>query len=260
MINRFARRMAPLAALALAAVLPACNGAGVEINGKKGVPLAELDKSGAAPTELVLSSGDTVILSEGETFDLAVEGPDTDSLRFVRDAEVIGITREEGWKGNSQATIRITMPPPAEVVIAGSGTVKAQSLASTAAVNIGGSGTVEFVTVAADSLDINIGGSGTIKGAGTAKTLTVNIGGSGNVDLAALKADTAAVSIGGAGDVAFASDGTVEANIAGAGDVKVTGSAKCTVNAFGSGTLTCAPAAAATPAAPQALPAEEPAE
>lgn len=254
-------RMAPLTVLALSAALAGCDGSDIEINGQKGVPLAEVEIAGPPPSELVLSSGDTVILTEGDTFAIKVEGSDIESLRFVRDSEVIGITRADGWNGKSAATIRITMPPPAEVVIAGSGTVKAQSLAPTSEINIGGSGAVEFASVSAEKLAINIGGSGSVKGAGSAKALEVAIGGSGNIDLAGLKADTAEVSIGGAGDVAFASDGTVEANIAGAGDVKVTGSAKCTVNAFGSGTLSCnpAPAVAASPA-PAALPAEGAAE
>lgn len=258
MINHFLKRMAPLAVLALGTALAGCDGADIEINGKKGVPLAELEKGGAAPTEIVLSSGDTVVLTEGDTFALTVEGADTDSLRFVRDDEVIGVTREKGWDGESSAVIRITMRPPSEVVIAGSGTVKAQSLASTASINIGGSGAVEFASIAADKLDINIGGNGTITGAGTAKEMNVVIGGSGEINLAGLKADKAEVSIGGSGDIAFASDGTVEATIAGSGDVKVNGSAKCTVNAFGSGTLTCNPSGAAP--AQAALPAEEPAE
>jgi hypothetical protein len=256
---------AALAALALGALLTGCDGADIEINGKKGVPLAEVEIAGAAPTEVVLSSGDTVILTEGTTFALKVEGPDTESLRFVRDDELIGITREADWSGDSNATIRITMPPPKEVVIAGSGTITAQSLAPTANISIGGAGTITFTKVAAEKLGVNIGGSGTVRGTGTAKRLEVNIGGSGDVELAGLKADSAEVSIGGAGDVAFASDGEVEANIAGAGDVKVTGSAKCTVNAFGSGTLTCSPAsttpaALPAPATPAATPAAKPAE
>lgn len=256
MINQFFRRMAPVAALALGAALSGCNGADISINGEKGVPLAELDMSGPAPTELVLSSGDTVILTEGKTFDLSVEGEGSDALRFVRDNEVIGITRENSRDGKGKATIRITMPPPSKVVIAGSGSVKAQSLASTSAVSIAGSGDVAFTTVAAETFEVNIGGSGRIKGAGTAKRLEINIGGSGDVDLAALNAERADVNIGGSGDVAFASDGTVEATIAGAGDVKVTGSAKCTVKAFGSGTLTCNPAAATATDASATEPAE----
>ena len=233
MIQPLIKSSAPLAVLAFAAPLAGCDGADVSINGKEGVPLAEVEIAGPPPSELVLSSGDTVILTEGDVFALKVEGQDTDSLRFVRDSEVIGITRTDGWSGNQTATIRITMPPPSEVVIAGSGTVRAQSLASTAEISIGGSGTVTFASVAADKLDVNIGGSG-------------------DVELAGLKADRAEVTIGGAGDVAFASDGEVEANIAGSGDVTVAGSAKCTVNAFGSGTLTCASQSTATAAVPAA--------
>ncbi|GAA0758353.1 hypothetical protein FHS52_000630 [Erythromicrobium ramosum] len=248
------RRIAAAALLTAATSLAGCEGAEMEINGQKGVPLADVVLTGAPPSEVVLASGDTVILTEGDSFTIKVEGGNTESLRFVRDERTIGITREEGWSGDTNAIIRITMPAPEEVVIAGSGTIKAPTLASDAEVTIGGSGLVEFGTVAAEKLGINIGGSGTIRGAGTVKSLTINIGGSGEVELAGLKADTAEVSIGGAGDVAFASDGEVTANIAGAGDVTVTGKAKCTVNEFGSGTLNCAEATGASAALPPAAP------
>lgn len=245
-------RLAPWAALTLLAPLAACDGQ-MEINGQKGVPLAEVELAGAPPVEVVLASGDTVIVSDGTTFTIKAEGAGADSLRFVRDERTIGITREEGLSGNQTATIRITMPPPEELVIAGSGTIQAQSLASDAEISIGGSGTIEFKQATAQKLAINIGGSGRVRGAGTAQVLEVNIGGAGNVELAGLKADSAEVSIGGSGDVEFASDGAVEANIAGAGDVKVSGNAKCTVSAFGSGTLTCAPTGTTTaPALPAA--------
>jgi hypothetical protein len=244
-----------LTALASAALLAGCDGADVEINGQKGVPLAEVEIAGPPPTEVFLASGDTVILTEGDTFAIKVEGGDTESLRFVRDKELIGITRTDGWSGDSNATIRITMAAPTEVVIGGSGTVQAPVLAKEADINIGGSGTVAFGKIAGERLGINIGGSGKVTGAGTAKELEILIGGSGDVDMPGLKADTAEITIGGSGDIAFASDGTVEANIGGAGDVKVTGNAKCTINAMGSGSLTCTPTSSATQA-----PATKPAE
>lgn len=263
MIHALHHRMAPAALLALAATLAGCDGGDVEINGQKGVPLSEIEIAGPPPTNVFLASGDDVIVTEGDTFAIKVEGSDTESLRFVRDDEVIGITRADGWNSGagSKATIRITMPAPKEIVIGGSGTVKAQGLASEADINIGGSGTVEFTSFNGQTLGINIGGSGTVRGSGTAKELEVLIGGAGEIDMPGLKADQAEITIGGSGDVAFASDGTVEANIGGAGDVKVTGNAKCTVNAFGSGTLTCTPgtsggtssgASAAIPAPPAA--------
>ncbi|WP_086606907.1 head GIN domain-containing protein [Erythrobacter donghaensis] len=267
MIQLTRRHTVPaIAAMAALSSLAACSGADISINGKDGVPLSEVEIAGPAPSEVVLASGDTVILTEGETFALKVEGSNTDSLRFVRDDETIGITREKGWNGSSDATIRITMPAPKEVTIAGSGTIKAATLASTSEIAIGGSGTVEFGTIAAEKLAISIGGSGKVTGAGTVRNLEISIGGSGDVEMPGLKADTAEISIGGAGDVAFASDGEVTASIAGAGDINVTGKAKCTVSAFGSGSLNCAEgtataaAAPTPPAAPQAPVAPEPAE
>ncbi|WP_379923000.1 head GIN domain-containing protein [Erythrobacter sp. R86502] len=247
-----ARVAAPL--LALGATLGGCE-QNMLINGQEGVPLAELEIAGPPPTDVVLSSGDTVILTNGNTFAITVEGSDTDSLRFVRDDKVIGVTRESGWNGKGTATIRITMPPPEDVIIAGSGTVRAQNLASTSEITIGGSGLIEFGAVAAEKLGINIGGSGTVRGAGTARRLEVNIGGAGDVEMPSLKADNAEVNIGGTGDVAFASDGEVSATIAGAGDVRVSGAAKCAVETFGSGALTCTPTSAAA-AAPAAIPAD----
>ena len=74
-----------MATIALAATLAGCDGADIQINGKDGVPLAEVEIAGPPPSEVVLSSGDTVILTEGDTFALKVEGADTYSLRFVRD-------------------------------------------------------------------------------------------------------------------------------------------------------------------------------
>jgi hypothetical protein len=249
-VTKFLKPAAPVAVLALScAALAACDGSDFKIKDQEGVPLSEVEIAGPPPSELVLASGDTVILTDGDAFAIKVEGQGTENLRFVRDAEVIGITRTDGWSGTQTATIRITMPPPSEVVIARSGTVQAQSLAPTSEISIGGSGLVTFSTVAAEKLGVNIGGSGTVRGAGTAKRLEINIGGSGDVEFAGLKADSAEVSIGGAGDVAFASDGTVKANIFGAGDVKVSGSAKCTVDAVGSGTLTCASGASGAAAA-----------
>ena len=88
-----------LLAAASAITLAGCDGADVEINGQKGVPLSEIEIAGAPPEKVFLASGDNVIVTEGNTFAITVEGSDTASLRFVRDKELIGITREDGWSG-----------------------------------------------------------------------------------------------------------------------------------------------------------------
>ncbi len=246
--ERFLKGLAPLVLMSIGLGLAGCDEVSVDGDATKGVPLAELDLSGPAPTRIALGSSDTVILTEGDTLAITIEGDAqaSEDLRFVREKDLLGIGRKSGMfsnKDGAPATIRVTMAAPTELMIGGSGTIEAQRLASKAMIAMGGSGTISFTEFTGERLEISIGGNGKVKGAGTADRLEVNIGGKGNVDLAGLKAERGEVSIGGTGDVAFASDGTVEANIAGSGTVKVTGRAKCTANSFGSGKLICEPAA-----------------
>lgn len=265
MITRFLKRMAPVAVLAIGSGLAGCNTSiDMSINGEEGVPLAELDMAGAPPDELVVTSGDTVIISEGDTLDISVEGDDeaVAQLRFVRDGDLLGITREEGsWEDSGKAVVRVTMAAPRELLIGGSGSIEAASIANEAEITIGGAGSVKVAKVDAAALELAIGGTGEVKAAGKAKKLEIAIGGSGTVDFSELKADDAEISIGGSGDVKLQSDGTVEANIGGSGDIYVTGTAKCTLNSFGSGNLECKPAgsdAAAEPATAESAAKEQP--
>ncbi|MEL6876740.1 MAG: head GIN domain-containing protein [Pseudomonadota bacterium] len=241
----FAKCIAPVATLAMGVGLSGCD-MNISVGGGDGVPLAELDMTGAAPDSLTVAVPDKVILTEGETLDIVVEGDGdaAESLRFDLDGNDLGIYRDDGWNSNGSATIRVTMSAPREINIGGSGDVEAPVMADSASINIGGSGNVAVAEFAASTLEVNIGGSGTIDGAGSAERLEVVIGGNGNVNLADLTTDRAEVTIGGSGDVAFASDGDVEATIGGSGTVNVTGDAKCELNSFGSGTLNCAPRSA----------------
>lgn len=242
MLNRFFRRMAPIAVIALSAGLAGCNEIKVRMGESDGVPLSELDMSGDPPTSLAMMGPDTVIISEGDALAIEVEGDDdvAEALRFTLEDGGLGIMRDtDAWNMKGRATIRVTMPAPEELAMAGSGKIETPAMASTAEISIGGSGSVDVANFAAERLGINIGGSGKVTGAGSAENLDVSIGGSGNVRLDALKAERADITIAGSGDVRFASDGVVEASIAGSGDVIVTGRAKCTVSALGSGSLTC---------------------
>lgn len=243
--EQFLKRMAPLVVAGMGVSLAGCDNVKVNMGDSDGVPLAEFDLSGPAPKGLALASGDTVILTEGDELAITIEGDEKarEDLRFSRKDEVLSIARANGLfrKDAAPATIRVTMAAPRELMIGGSGSIEAQSLASTADITIGGSGDVTFAGIAGERLEIAIGGSGKVTGAGTARRLEISIGGKGDVDLARLSTERAEVSIGGSGDVAFASDGTVEANIAGSGTVRVKGRAKCTANSFGSGKLVCEP-------------------
>lgn len=241
MLQQIFKRIAPVAALALGTAVAGCD-IDVTFNGEEGVPLAELDMSGDAPTGLALLGPDAVVITAGETLDIDLEGdPEAvEAMRFTLEGGTLGILRDSDvYDGNSQVTVRVTMPAPSDLTMAGSGTIESEAVASSADVTSAGSGSINITGVDAQDLEITIAGSGSITASGTTDRLEVTIAGSGGVNMPELKAEEAEVSIAGSGSVAFASDGKVEANIMGSGSVVVAGDATCELNSMGSGTLTC---------------------
>ncbi|MDJ0978456.1 MAG: head GIN domain-containing protein [Erythrobacter sp.] len=207
-----------------------------------GEPLADLDTSGSAPTEIALAGPDNLILTVGDALDIQVEGDSdaVDDLRFKRSDESLAVGREGSADGT--ATVRITMPPPREISLAGSGSIDSEALADKAEINIAGSGAVIVAEVDAADLEVSSAGSGSLTASGTVADLEISIVGSGDVDFSKLKAENVEISIAGSGDVTLLSDGRVETSIAGSGNVNVTGQATCETSSFGSGAVTCRPA------------------
>lgn len=243
------------AAVALALAATACGGnMHISVGEDDGVPLAELDMTGTAPTKLVLAGPDRVVVTEGSALDIQVSGDAeaVEALRFNLEDGTLGIMRDRDWKGKGTATVAVTMPPAREIVLAGSGDIRAPALVDDAEVNIAGSGNVAVARVAASKLEVNVMGSGTLSAAGRAETLDFNVAGSGTLDARDLMVGRAEINIAGSGGGAFASDGKVEARIAGSGDVTVYGRADCSIKAMGSGQVRCRPAGGATAAAPLA--------
>lgn len=232
-----------LAIAAAATMLSACNG-NFDINSSNsGVPLAELDYEGATPSGISLAGPDRVIVTSGETLTIDVEGdPDvTELLRFDLDDDRLGIGREGNWRQKGIATIRVTMPTPTSLSLAGSGKIELDRLGTggNTEVSIAGSGESRIAQIDAEVLDISVAGSGSLTAAGRAETLDLSIAGSGDLDLRDVQVGNADIAIAGSGDAVFSSDGNVDASIMGSGDVEVIGNATCEVSAMGSGNVRC---------------------
>jgi len=216
-----------------------------------GVPLDELDTSGAAPDEIALVGPDNIVLTVGETLDIQIEGDSEaqEKILFRLEGDSLAIGRDGDLMGtNTRATVRVTMPAPSEVSLAGSGDLNAETLADKAEISMAGSGKVTIGSLASDELAISSAGSGTVSGSGNVRSLEISIAGSGDIEFAEVTADDVDISIAGSGDIRFASDGTVDSSILGSGNVTVTGSATCETSAVGSGKVTCTPATRAAKA------------
>lgn len=244
MLHGFFRKVAPLAAMAMAmaAGLAGCDKMTFQMDGMEGVPLADLDMSGNPPTQLALAGPDTVVITNGKKLAITLEGDQAaiDALRFsLKDGTLSILRADKGWKNTGTATIRVSMPSPKSLTLLASGMIEAASLSGAASVQILGSGKVSTAKVAANSLDVTIAGSGSYAAAGVTKKLDLSVAGSGSAAMAGLTADSADISVLGSGNTEFASDGKVSAKIMGSGNVTVIGRATCAVNSMGSGTVTC---------------------
>jgi hypothetical protein len=242
MFQNIVRALAGVAVLGLATALGACDGADISFNGKKGVPLAELDMNGPAPTSITLLGPDNVRVTRGDKLAITVEGEGADKLRFALSEGQLGIARED-WKiGKSErpATVNVTLPMLSEVVLAGSGNLTADQMGgSDAKITVAGSGTVEARAIDAQNLGIDVVGSGKLRAAGKAKALKMTVAGSGDAEMDGLNVDDAKIDVAGSGNARFASNGHVNANIMGSGEVRVFGRATCKVSSMGSGKLVC---------------------
>lgn len=259
MFKNLARALAATAVIGLAVTASACHEGNFTINGEKGVPLAELDMSGAAPSEVAMLGPDEVKLVKGDKLAITVEGDGAakDALRFTLKDGTLGIARQNWKSDGGHATITVTMPVPSKLVMAGSGTITSQALAGDKAeITIAGSGNVDAGGIEAGELQVDVAGSGSLRGSGRAKSLRLTVAGSGNADLGGLTVGDAKVDMAGSGKTAFSSDGTVKANIMGSGEVRVRGRATCKVSSMGSGQLICE-SGPATPDADDAADAEE---
>jgi len=200
-----------------------------------GVPLAELDLSGAPPRKVGLCGPGQVFLAEGEPFAIEVEpGPASDDLRFGLDE---GKLRISG--GASETIVRVTLPAPDRLSVAGAGRITAEKVARDSKVRIAGSGRLEVLDVEGGKLTVSVAGSGRVALDGRADELELSIAGSGSCDGEGLVVDRAEVHIAGSGDAIFACNGEVAAHLMGSGNVIVRGSARCSVRSVGSGTVTC---------------------
>jgi hypothetical protein len=203
----------------------------------EGLPLAELDLTGPPPREIGLRGPCQIVLNEGEALAIEVEaGPESgeDEVHFLRDGERLAVSG-----GDRTTVVRVTLPAPRKVSVAGSGRVTLARLGHDGEVSIAGSGRVEVAALEGGRVKASLAGSGRAAIDGQAEHLELSIAGSGSCDAEGLMVESAAVHIAGSGDAIFACNGEVSAHLMGSGNVIVRGTARCSVHSVGSGTVTC---------------------
>lgn len=163
-----------------------------------------------------------------------------------------------GWGGgpDGEITARVTLPALAGVTVAGSGSVAGTSWEAPAlALEVRGSGDLQFAELASGELTVDVAGSGNVgierleaasvrvavKGsgdvtlAGVAQTQVIEVTGSGDVDAAGLRGARLVVEIRGSGDVDVWATEQLVVAIMGSGDVGYRGEPRLERELRGSG-------------------------
>ena len=201
----------------------------------EGLPLEDLDLTGPAPRHVSLVGPAQVVLREGPMLRVDVDsGPAAEGVRFALREDRFAVSG-----GDGDTIVRVTLPAPAKLVVAGSGRMTAEKLAKDGEISIAGSGRLEVAAVEGGHVAVSIAGSGRLALDGVAEELALSIAGSGSCDAEGLVVDKAAVHIAGSGDAIFTCNGEVAAHLMGSGNVIVRGSARCSIHSMGSGTVTC---------------------
>jgi hypothetical protein len=199
------------------------------------VPLEDLDLTGPPPRHVSLVGPAQLVLTEGPVFRVDVDsGPSAEEVRFSLHDERFSVAG-----GDRDTVVRVTLPAPGKLAVAGSGRMTADKLANDGEISLAGSGRLEVAAVEGGRVAVSIAGSGRLALDGQADELALSIAGSGSCDAEGLVVEKAAVHIAGSGDAIFTCNGEVAAHLMGSGNVIVRGSARCSIHSMGSGTVTC---------------------
>ena len=171
--------------------------------------------------------------------DLEIEFGDQPALRIEAEDNLLplietvveGDTLRIGFKDNTNPNptepIRyyLTAVSLEAIEASGLGSIKAPGILSEQfVVNISGGGDVEFSSLEADTLEVDISGLGSLNiGGGFVAKLSVNISGGGDLKTESMEAQEASVDISGLGTATIRVSDRLQADISGGGSVKYYG-------------------------------------
>ncbi|WP_294190231.1 head GIN domain-containing protein [uncultured Sphingomonas sp.] len=177
------------------------------------------------PAVSVTASGDPRAVA---ALDIAVRG---DTLRIDR---LPGSYRDRG------ALVSVTVPSLRMASISGSGAMSIVAVESPDFTgSVARSGAMRVADLRARTVRFDLSGSGAISASGSTDDAALDLGGSGSIDVRGLAVSALTISAGGSGTVSATATRTATIRAGGSGSVRVTGGARCDVAKGGSGSVRC---------------------
>lgn len=229
-----------LTGLALASASAHAWGWGSTIKGSGNVVTSTRSLSGFQGVELNLPAEVKLVQGPVESVLLETDDNIAPLVETVVERGQLLIRPAKRGENIQTKTLRLTVTAPGftKLSVAGSGTIKAETLQTTRLqASISGSGDIQILKLDAGELAISIAGSGDFEAKGHADQVEASIAGSGDVRTANLQSKRVKVNIAGSGDAAVWATEALHISVAGSGDVKYYGDATVSKSIAGSGSV-----------------------
>lgn len=196
---------------------------------------------------LDLSSFGSVVVTQGDTEGLTVEGEDNLLPLVVTEVDSKGTLHlgtkfsKGGVHATKPMTFKLSVKTLDQVTVSGSGNVDARTLTEkengSLAVEVTGSGNVTIGALSADGLQVSLQGSGTLTLGGSVNHQDVSLSGSGDYDTAELKTRATTFKLSGSGDAEVWVTDKLTVESSGSGDVSYYGKPTVEKHVSGSGSV-----------------------
>jgi Putative auto-transporter adhesin, head GIN domain len=170
-----------------------------------------------------------VFLKQSSTFKVTIEGQKNilDLLKTELKGDMLKITFQKGYNISYKNQLKVYIEAPSfeKLSMSGSGNVKAENALSGSKMDIGISGSGDFMldNIKFNNVEFHISGSGNIKVSGESEKVNFHVSGSGDIKASDLKAQNVECHVSGSGNINCNASKSLNALVSGSGDIRYKG-------------------------------------
>jgi Putative auto-transporter adhesin, head GIN domain len=168
-------------------------------------------------------------IKQSSVFKVTIEGQKNvlDLLKTELKGEMLKISFEKGYNVHYKEQLKVYIEAPSfeKLSMSGSGNVKAENALTGSKIDIGVSGSGDFMldNIKFSNVDFHISGSGDIAVSGESEKVGFHVSGSGDIKAANLKAQNVECHISGSGSINCNATKSLNALVSGSGDIRYKG-------------------------------------
>jgi Putative auto-transporter adhesin, head GIN domain len=170
-----------------------------------------------------------VFIKQSSTFKVTIVGQKNilDLMKTELKGDMLKITFEKGYNVSYKDQLKVYIEAPSfeKLSMSGSGNVKAENALSGSKMDIGISGSGDFMldNIKFSNVEFHISGSGNINVSGETEKVDFHVSGSGDIKASDLKAQTVECHVSGSGNINCNASKSLNALVSGSGDIRYKG-------------------------------------